>query len=347
MKRGLVVLNDEETSRAAFAARIDGVRKSLKDSGARLALIYGDVSRSGDINYLTNLCLYWNEAVLAVPAEGAPALITKLSKRVQPWMLQTSILEDIRSGPRLAENIGKFLDERGGGRTGNIAVLDMSWWPNNLVEQLRKTVPEAELRDLPGAVRARRLVPSAEEQRFLALGCSLLDEALTMAWAEGRDPHERTSIAVRSIRRAGFQDATVTCGRLPDGSEYADAIGQFRYVWLRQSRPRGGETAQAAQALLRAALLAAKPGVTEARLVNLVAGQVDARYKATLSCIPHPDIETRGLFRSRADGERPLKNGEVVCIALSLANDGGVVTAAETVQITRSGAAPLHRKENT
>jgi len=346
VKRGLVVLDTKETSRAAFAARLDGVRRSVRESGAQVGLIYGDVSRSGDINYLTNLSLYWNEAVLAVPLEGTPALITKLSKRVQPWMYQTSILEDIRSGPRLAENVGKFLDERGGGRAGRISVFDMPWWPNNLVEQLRTTLPQAELLDVPGAIRTSRLVPSEEEQRLLSHASKLLDEALAVAWAEGRSPHDRTSIAVRSIRRAGFQDATVTCGKLPDGSEYADAIGQFRYVWLRQSRPRGGATAEAAQAILSAALAAARPGVTEAQLAKVAAGRADQRHKASLVCIPYPDLETRGLFRSSEDAQRPLLTGEVVCIAVTLASEGGVLAAAETVRIGSGGAELLGRKEN-
>lgn len=341
MKRGLVVLDPVETSPAAFAARLDTVRGRLRESGAQVALIYGDVSRSGDINYLTNLCLYWNEAILAVPLQGKLALITKLSKRVQPWMRRTSILEDIRSGPRLAAGVGRLLDERIGGRERRIALINMSWWPSDLVDELRAALPQAELQDLGAAVRDSRLLPSAEEWSLLQSGAQLLDEAMVLAWALGGSPRERICIAVRGIRRAGFQDATVSCGKLQDGSEFEDVTAQYRYVWLRQSRPRGGPLANTANRALREALGAARSGATEAQLARLAASRAGEGCRLTLSCIPHPDIEMRGLFRSDEDTERPLKEGEVVCIMLSLAGEAGVLPAAETVRITRDGAIAL------
>lgn len=345
MKRGLVVLDPGETSPAAFAARVDGLRERLEEAGAAAGLIYGDVSRSGDIQYLTNLCLYWNEAVLAVPVRGEPALITKLSKRVQPWMRQTSTLRDIRSGPRLAEGIAAFLDERGI-RSSRTALVDMPWWPAALVARLRDALPGAQLQDLPAAVRDRRLVPSSEEWSLLSSGARRLEEAMDAAWALGGDPHERTSIAVRNIRRAGFQDAAVTCGTLPDGSELADAVCQYHYVWLRQSLPRGGPAAALATRTLEAVLGAATPGATEARLARLAADRIGEGYEVVLSCMPHPDIETRGLFRPEADAQRPLREGEVVCITLSLAGAVGVLSASRTVEVGSGGGSPLFSKEN-
>lgn len=346
MKRGLVVLDPAETSPAVFASRLNAVRERLKDSSAHLALIYGDVSRSGDIQYLTGLCLYWNEAVLAVPLQSRPVLITKLSKRVQPWMHRTSTLEDIRSAPRLVESVGKLLDELPGGRSGRIALVDMSWWPNEIVARLRRALPEMELKDLPGIVREHRLAPPPEEVSLLQRGAQLLEQAMAIAWAQGGNAHERTSIAVRYVRRAGFLDATVNCGKLQDGSEFADAIGQYRYVWVRQSRPRGGPLADVANGALRVVLDAAKPGATEAQLGRVAAGHVGDRYRPALSCIPHPDIETRGLFRAVEDTQRPLKDGEVACVTLSLASEVGVLAAAETVKITRGGAVPLSGRES-
>jgi hypothetical protein len=347
VKRGLVVLDPAETSAAVFAARVNALRARLDGSGAAVALIYGDVSRSGDIQYLTNLCLYWNEAILAVAPQSKPVLITKLSKRVQPWMRRTSILEDIRSGPRLVEGVGKLLDERAGGRAGRIALVELSWWPNNLVAALRAALPQAELTDLRAVVRDMRLMPSAEEMELLRRGARLLDGAMRQSWAQSADAHERTSVAVRYIRRAGFLDATVSCGKLKDGSEFADAIGQYRYVWLRQSWPRGGPLANAASGTLRATLDAATPGATEAQLAQLAASRAGDQYRPVLSCMAHSDIETRGLFRVHEERERQLQEGEVVCVTLSLAGEAGVLAAAETVEITRTGAVPLFGQESS
>lgn len=344
MKRGLVTLDPAQIPRDAYAARIDAVREILAGSHAEIGLIYGDVSRSGDINYLSNLCLYWNEAVLAVPREGAPALITKLSKRVTTWMRQTSVLGEIRSGPRLAESVGTFVQDRLGGRKGVLALVDLPCWPNNLVNQFLKTMPQMELADLGPAVRDFRLQPSIEERRLLEAGAHLLDHALTPAWGESC-PDDRISSTVRALRRSGFQEATVACGEFGDGSEFIDAIGQYRDVWLRQSRPRGGPIAISAEAALRSALAAAKPGATEASLSRVAATQIGAGRSATLSCFPHADLETRGLYRNTKDAERALRAGEVVCIAVTSAGEEGVLSAADTVTITEHGAAPLFRKE--
>ncbi|HEX4241424.1 MAG TPA: aminopeptidase P family N-terminal domain-containing protein [Steroidobacteraceae bacterium] len=343
MKRGLVTLDPAQIPRAAYDARIDAVRARLEGSGAEVALIYGDVSRSGDINFLSNLCLYWNEAVLAIPREGAPVLITKLSKRVTTWMRQTSVLDQIVSGPRLAESVGKLLDDHRGGRKGALALVDLSWWPNNLVNQLRKTLPEMELRDLGSAVREERLRPSPEERRLLETGAHLMDYALALAWSEPT-PDARTSAAVRALRRSGFQEATVSCATLGDGSEFVDATGQYRDVWLRQSRPRGGPAAAAADAALSTALAAARPGTSEATLARLSAGQAAGR-QAAFSCFPHADLETRGLYRGAGDAARVLRADEVVCVAVTLAGDEAALAAAATVRITEHGAEPLFRKE--
>jgi hypothetical protein len=341
MKRGLVILDPAETPPELFQTRLNAVREQLETQRADLAFMYSDVSRSGDLQFLTNFCLYWNEAVLAVPLQGPPVLITKLSKRVQPWIRRTSIVDDIRSAPRLAEGIIAFVKERCPDRAAVLGLVDMQWWPNNLIAQLRSSLPASELRDMPRGVRDLRLVPAGEELRFLQQGAELLGSALVAAWAQGEDAHERTSIAVRNLRLAGFQDATVNCGKLEDGSEFADATGQYRQVWLRQSRPRGGPTASAARDVLSAVLDAARGGSTEADLAEVASSCAGGRYKTAFACFAYPDIETRGTFRTSEESRRPLKKGEVVCATLSLTGDAGVLTAAETVQITRSGAAAL------
>ena len=76
MKRGLVVRDAEEIADSEWAARVGALQSELAAAGVDIALIYNDVSRGDDIGYLTNLCIYWNEGVLAVPATGEPAMLT-------------------------------------------------------------------------------------------------------------------------------------------------------------------------------------------------------------------------------------------------------------------------------
>jgi Xaa-Pro aminopeptidase len=345
MKRGLVTLDPAQVPLAAYGARIEALRGRLGGTRAEVALVYGDVSRSADINFLSNLCLYWNEAILVVPRKGDPALITKLSKRVTTWMRETSVLADIRSGPRLTESIGTFLQDRLGGIPGALALVDLPWWPNNLVTQLGKTFPDTAIEDLGPAVREARLRPSAEELTLLQTASRLLDDALTLSWAEGSTPDERTSIAVRALRRAGFQEASVSCGRLGDGSEFTDAIGQFRDVWLRRSRPRAGVAAAVADSALQGALAAARPGMTEGALARLAAVQIGS-HVTRLRCYPHADLETRGLYRNKEDADRRLREGEVVCLELTLVSGDGVILAADTAKVGEYGASPLSSKES-
>ena len=96
MKRGLVKAVGED--RSTYESRVDRLRDQLREAGVQVALLYGDVYRSDDIAHLTNLCIYWNEGMMAIRPQGPPVLLTKLSPRVFPWMRLTSKAEDIRSG---------------------------------------------------------------------------------------------------------------------------------------------------------------------------------------------------------------------------------------------------------
>jgi hypothetical protein len=64
-----------------------------------------------------------------------------------------------------------------------------------------------------------------------------------------------------------------------------------------------------------------------------------------LRCYPHADLETRGLYRNKEDAERRLRDGEVVCLELTLVSGDGVILAADTARVGEYGATPLSRKE--
>ena len=118
MKRGLVVLDPAEIPPGELEQRVGALQAELRARGLAAALVYADVYHSGDLGYLSNICLYWNEALLAVPADGQAALLTKLSPRVANWWRATSNLEDFRSGRVLAKLAEGFLAEQGPGGVG-------------------------------------------------------------------------------------------------------------------------------------------------------------------------------------------------------------------------------------
>jgi Xaa-Pro aminopeptidase len=333
-------LHSEEEA-AVYASRLDGLRTAAAQSGASAVLVYADVSRANGIDYLTGFCLYWNEAVLAVPLDGPPALITKLSKRVQPWIKRSSILEDIRSGPNLAGNTAAFLEERLGTGRSRVAVCDMSWWPNGLLASLGAALPTSELADLPAGVRSLRMLPDAQELGVLRQAGSLLQSAVDDAQRRGTNMAERSELAVRNARRAGFLDVEIDGKSLGDGTEYLDALGQYRYAWVRLCRPRGGLEGTRAAEWLKEAIAAIRPGVSERDLEAAVRSRIGRRYRYSVTCLPHAEIESRGAFRLPQEHLRPFQAGEVVSPSLTLAADGSFVRSAETLIEGRNGAEPL------
>jgi hypothetical protein len=314
MKRGLVVADTAER-----AERVAALQASLRRAGLAAALVYGDVSRSDDIAYLTNLCIYWNEGVLAVPAEGEPAFITRLSKRVQPWMRATSTLTDIRSGPDVAGGIAGFVRSLpgAGGSAGalrepagavaaanaagalRVGLVDAGWWPAMLLAEIERAVPEADLVPLDYGVRELRLVPSPYELAVLREAGAALSAAIDAALAA---PHPLAALE-RAARRAGFTDVLARTG---DG--WIDATGQYRTLWIRAARATDASLAL--------------------RLTTAAGGLRDGA-RPPVRCISHADLATDGDHRL---GEaEPLRAGEVVTL---LVDDGGV--AAETYVVTES-----------
>ncbi|MBO0687385.1 MAG: aminopeptidase P family N-terminal domain-containing protein, partial [Candidatus Dormibacteraeota bacterium] len=180
MKRGLVVL-DAPVTAGELRSRVAALQRELRSQGVKAGLLYGDVYRSGDITYLCNLCLYWNEGVLLVPAHGDPALLTKLSARVQPWMRATSTLGQIRSGPDLAGLMAERMRDEAPEATGEaemswwgpLGLVEMTWWPAPLVDRVKELLPGLELRDLGPLVRQARLRPSPAELELLRVGGSI------------------------------------------------------------------------------------------------------------------------------------------------------------------------------
>jgi hypothetical protein len=222
VKRGLV-----EPPSAPHAARVEALRARMREAGADAALVYGDVSRADDIAWLTNLCIYWNEGVIGVPAKGEPALLSKLSKRVHTWMRATSTLTDLRSGRDLAALIAEWA-----GDARRIALVDRDLWPAQLVRELADACG-AELLDLPGAVREDRLAADPGTARELGARLAVaLDEASTA------EPAEAVAIVERRLRGAGALDVVAT----HDGVVFDVAVQQHG-MWLRAAR--GGDVAEA------------------------------------------------------------------------------------------------------
>ena len=336
MKRGLVALDAAFPPPAERAARVDAVRAAAREADVRAALIYGDVSRSDDIAYLTNLCIYWNEGVLAVPRAGELAFLTKLSRRVHPWMRTTSTLQDIRSGRDLAVLIRDFVDALPGeGR--RLGLIDRELWPAALVRDVQAACAGAELVDLPDAVRRLRAAPSANEVAALRATGRMLADALDAAAGHAGD--EAVASLERALRRAGATDVHAATGLAPDGTASVDVTVQHRMLWMRAARAGGGPLGDLLTECLAAGVSELRPGVSAQDLVRAAESALRGRAEARLTVTSHADLATGGDLRALCgDGDAPVAAGEVVVLALESSPHAVV---AGSYLVGHAGAEPL------
>ncbi|HEY1700199.1 MAG TPA: hypothetical protein VGG75_10855 [Trebonia sp.] len=351
MKRGLVKLDPAETPESERLERIAALQRSMFAEGIDVALIYGDVSRSDDIGYLTNLCIYWNEGILAVPAAGDPVFLTKLSPRVFGWMRLVSTVTDIRSGRKFGDLVSKLLtgDEQlpGSSDQSVIGLVGADLWPASVADEIRQALPGRHVREVGDIAREARLAPSGPELALLRRGGVLLGRALGPAAADGLTRNARIAAAERGLRGEGFLDVFARAEEAPDGFLSLQVTGQFRHLWLHASRLVGGPGPDWPAALARglaAAVAAARPGVS--------ADELTAAAGPALASLP-PGIAARVRWTHQADmatggeylrypADLPIPLGAAVVITVDAEfGDGRHAAVADTVAVTDNGTESL------
>ena len=348
MKRGLVALDPSEIPPGELEGRVGALQDVLRERGLAAALIYGDVYHSGDLTYLSNICIYWNEGLLAVPAIGPPAMLMKLSPRVHPWMRRTSNLNDLRSGPNLAVLAGQYLKELGASELG---LVEMAWWPAQLVNELEHQEGIRPIVDLGSVVRERRQQPSESELELLRRGSRLTAQAVNEGMGQDLSNHERAGRAELVARLGGAEDVSAYCHRSGPNADTVEVISEFRGFWTIAARVVGGaqtEWAGALAASYEAGASEIRPGVTIAQVTTAVKqslGSTDLGWKVDL--IQHTDIETEAGYRSMHEAVAPIGEGSVAALRLELElPDGSTAVLADTYLIrsedTEVLTSPLH-----
>ncbi|MCF3960856.1 hypothetical protein [Streptomyces fuscigenes] len=344
MKRGLVVLDEAEVPAGEWRERGDALRSRLVAEGVDVALVYGDVFASDDIAYLTNLCIYWNEGILAVPAGGEPVFLTKLSPRVHPWMRRVSTVERIESGRSFGALVTGLLD---GMPHGTLGLVGAARWPAALVEEVAAALPGWRVTELPELVGERRAVVSGAELALLRQGGTVVGRAARDAAAAGLDARARTAVVERVVRGAGFLDVATRVAHAPDGVACVQVTGQYRTGWLHAARladTDGPSWTGALREALDAALGAVGPGVTARHLTEAggpALALLPAGSDAQVRWVNQADLATDGEYRHRAADE-PMAEGSVVAVAVDvLFEAGGYAAVGETVLVTGDGAEVL------
>lgn len=343
VKRGLVLFDPEELTADELAERVATLQQKLRADGVTAALIYGDVYHSGDITYLTNLCIYWNEGTVFVPAAGEPALLSKLSSRVHPWMKANSNLRDMRSGNNIADLLVKAL---GDAAPGVIGLVEMDWWPAPLVDEIRAKLPVWGVRDLGPVVRRARQQPSSSELRLLRESAAVSASAVAGSLEKTLTNPERAGRAELAARSAGVEDVYVFCDASTAQADTVEVLSEYRGYWTIAARVIARGALPWGSALVRAydaaeSKLAA--GVDLAQLRGAV-GQAMAGEPIPwrIDLIHHTDLETRGDFRTPAETEAPVRSGAVAGLRLEFTlPDRSRAVVADTFLIDDNGSQRL------
>jgi hypothetical protein len=338
MKRGLVVLDPAEIPAAEWGERVRAVQAELRAAGVDVALVYNDVSRGDDIGYLTNLVIYWNEGMLAIPAEGEATLLTKLSKRVFSWMQKTSVLEDLRSGQTLGKLVEGYVADR---PAGTIGFIDADLWPAAYVEEIAAAVPEWTTVELGPLVRDARKVLSPAELGVIRSAAGVLRDALAAADTGGLDMRGRMGGLESVARHGGFTDVLLR-GTEADGHVTIETAGEYRQSWLLTGRTYGDAAFRGALAAAqRAALAAIAPGVAWSKVeaAALAALALPDGATAVVTWSSQADFANRGELRPTSPAGPAA--GEVAALQLEVIEEGGRRSVLTDTFLTTADGAEL------
>lgn len=238
MKRGWITWDKAEIAPAAFEKRLDTARKHLAARDLPALVVYTDVWKSNQGRYFSNFMPYWNRALLVIPRDAAPILLCALSPRVYPWIRSVTILEEIRAGGNLLQQLSQLRSERGWSRIG---ALDLPQFPSDLA------VPDAV--DVPWI--AVHPTPDESELLMYRRAARLAREILEseMPSAPGTVDHAFIGRLELQYRRHGAEDLVilVTNGSTPplpptgailsDVSSASVAL-EYRGHWVKVARTR-------------------------------------------------------------------------------------------------------------
>lgn len=334
------MLDPQEIPTDELAGRVARLQRSLQQEGVAAALIYGDVYRSGDMTYLSNICIYWNEGLLVVPATGNPVLLTKLSPRVHPWMRSISTLQDLRSGANLADLVSSYLK---GMSPGIVGLVEMDWWPAAVLDDLRAKLPGREFRNLGTIIKQERQLPSETELRLLRTSAGISAEAVAAGLDRTLTNPQRAGRAEFAARMAGVEDVLAFCYPSTDQADTVEVFAEYRGYWTCAARIVAKGSLDWASKMIQAyeaARQSLRAGIDVAGL-RKAAGTLlgDSAASWRIDIIHHTDLETGGDYRLPGEEENPVQAGSVVTMRLELAfSDGTRAVAADTFEIHVQGS---------
>ena len=243
MKRGWITWDKTELPPSAFETRLGVVRKSLAERQLPALVVYTDIWKSNHARHLSNFMPYWNRALLVIPQHAAPILMCGLSPRVYPWIRSVTILEEIRPGANLPQQLLQMCAEKGWNRIG---VLDLPQLPNDLYAPIRAGTETVNLPSSAVHLSTPDEFELSMYRHAAKMAREILEEELHEP-CQGPD-YQLAGRLERKFRRAGVEDLVVllTNGKTPPRPANGSVLGEnfsvalaveYRGHWVKVARP--------------------------------------------------------------------------------------------------------------
>jgi hypothetical protein len=349
MRRGLISWSQEELPVAVLDARIGRLQQAMRAEHLDAVLAYTSFAQPAPVQWLTNFVPYWADAVLAVPPEGAPALLAALTQRVHPWIRTVAHLGELISAPKLGEKIAATLLERAPGAR-RIGVIGLDSLPWSVAHPLAEALGTAELVDVTALYADLRQPADAAERALTRRSEAIGRAALAAIPATASKASEVLAAAEASARLAGVEEilqriapdlgGNVTLRRMegdaPLGARYAiEASLAYKGAWIRLARAvarDGAEPAswRVAQAWFEAAC-ARLDGKNPAAALAEAPGHVEAwTLEASVGVAPLSIVAASGMPVQCA-----LPEGSLAVLSVRLQLEDGPWLASTPVTIGR------------
>ncbi len=160
-----------------FERRLHAVQQALAECGAGALAVYGAASQESNVRYLSGFGSWWGDALVMVPRNGDPVLITNSVFHGEPMHsnLQTTWIRDLRpllnphstGMPKSVIEAGKDVLAEWGLCTGTVAFVDLDQIPVRISRDLAAFWPQVDLQDGASILAGLRRIKSAAELELL------------------------------------------------------------------------------------------------------------------------------------------------------------------------------------
>ena len=215
MRHGLIAWSRDEVPPSALDARVAKLQAAMKKQALDCVLVYTSFARPAAVAWLTHFVPYWNDALLAVFASGAPVLLTAFSRRMSAWIEETCHVGEVRAAPDLGKAAAALLAEK---RIARVGVVELDALPWRIAEPMQ----EMDLADAGGLFTDVRHPADAFEIALARRATEIARRALDAAADGTRLASHALAAAEKSARLDGAED--VIARLAPDLREDATLV---------------------------------------------------------------------------------------------------------------------------